>query len=90
MGTVSVKMKVLPESPDVDFKSLKETAKEIVEGKGGTNCHFEEEEIAFGLKALITIFDWTEGNEVEIVEEALAQIENVSSAQMIDMRRAIG
>jgi len=90
MGTVSVKMKVLPESPNVDFKSLKETAKEIVEKKGGTNCHFEEEPIAFGLKALITIFDWTEGLEVEPVEEALGQIENVNSAQLIDMRRAIG
>jgi translation elongation factor aEF-1 beta len=90
MGTVSVKMKVLPASPEVDLEILKQKAKEVVEGKGGTNCHFEEEEIAFGLKALITIFDWTEGNEVEIVEEALAQIENVNSAQLIDMRRAIG
>jgi len=90
MGTVSVKMKVLPASLEVDLEELKQKAKEIVEGKGGTNCHFEEEEIAFGLKALITIFDWTEGLEVEPVEEALAQIENVNSAQLIDMRRAIG
>jgi len=90
MGTVSVKMKVLPESPSVDFKQLKENVKEIVEVKGGTNCHFEEEPIAFGLKALITIFDWTEGNEIEAVEEAIGTIENVNSVQMIDMRRAIG
>lgn len=90
MGTVSVKIKVLPESPSVDFKQLKENIKEIVESKGGTNCHFEEEPIAFGLKALITIFDWTEGNEIEVVEEAIGTIENVNSAQMIDMRRAIG
>ena len=90
MGTVSVKMKVLPESPDADFEKIKEEAQKIVSEKGGTNCHFEEEPIAFGLKALITIFDWTEGNEIEVVEEALGTIEKVNSVQMIDMRRAIG
>ena len=90
MGTVSVKMKILPASLEVDLQELKQKAKEIVEQKGGTNCHFEEEPIAFGLKALITIFDWVEGNEIEIVEEALGKIENVNSVQMTDMRRAIG
>jgi translation elongation factor aEF-1 beta len=90
MGTVSVKIKILPESPEADFEKLKETAKKIVEEKGGTNCHFEEEPIAFGLKALITIFDWLEENDVEKVEQELGKIENINSVQLIDMRRAIG
>jgi elongation factor 1-beta len=90
MGTVSVKIKILPTSPEVDLEGLKETAKKIVEEKEGENCHFEEEPIAFGLKALITIFDYSEELDVEKVEQELGKMENVNSVQLIDMRRAIG
>jgi translation elongation factor aEF-1 beta len=90
MGTVSVKMKVLPESPDVDFEGLKEKIKSIVEKYETENCHFEEEPIAFGLKALITIFDCPDNLDVEPIEQELGKVENVNSVQLTDMRRAIG
>ena len=90
MGTVSVKMKILPSSPDVDLEVIKESTKKIVEEKEGTNCHFEEEPIAFGLKAIITIFDCSEDIDVEKIESELGTIENVNSVQLTDMRRAIG
>ena len=42
----------------------------IEEGKG-RNCAFEEEPIAFGLKALIVSFDIDEEQDLEPVEEGL-------------------
>jgi len=90
MGTVSVKMKILPASPEVDLEKLKEKIKENAEKFEIKNCHFEEEPIAFGLKAVITIFDCSEDLDVEKIEQELGKIENVNSVQLIDMRRAIG
>ena len=90
MGTVSVKMKILPASPEVDLEQVKQKIKEDIEKFDIENCHFEEEPIAFGLKAIITIFDCPESLDVEKIEQELGKIENINSVQLIDMRRAIG
>jgi len=90
MGIAAVKIKILPTSPEVDLERIKETVKSSVEGKGGKNCTFEEEPIAFGLKAIIAFFAWPEELELETLENALGEIEDVSSLQVIDMRRAFG
>ncbi len=57
---------------------------------GGKNPRFEEEPIAFGLKAVIALFAWPEESELEALESSLNEIEDVSSIQVIDMRRAFG
>ncbi len=90
MGIAAVKIRILPTSPEVDLERLKVTAKKIVEELGGKNCNFEEEPIAFGLKALIAFFAWPEELELEKLENSLSDIEEVSSVQVIDMRRAFG
>ena len=90
MGIAAVKIKILPTSPEVDLERLKEELKEAVEGMGGKNCNFEEEPIAFGLKALIAFFAWPEELELEGLEDAIKKSEEVSSIQVIDMRRAFG
>ncbi len=90
MGIAAVKIKILPTSPEVDLEKLKEQAKTIIEKTGGKNCNFEEEPIAFGLKALIAFFAWPEELELESLENSLNKIEEVSSVQVIDMRRAFG
>jgi elongation factor 1-beta len=90
MGIAAVKIKVLPTSPEVDLEKLKEEIKNNVEELGGKNCNFEEEPIAFGLKALIAFFAWPEELELEGLEEAIQKNEEVSSIQVIDMRRAFG
>lgn len=90
MGTVSVKMKILPSSLEVDLKKLKEKIKSTAEKYPIQNCHFDEEPIAFGLKAVITIFDCPEELDVEKIEQELGKLQGVSSVQLIDMRRAIG
>lgn len=90
MGTVSVKIKILPASPEVSLENLKNSAREIVGKYPTENCHFEEEPIAFGLKAVITIFDCPDDLDVEKIENELGKVENVNSVQITDMRRAIG
>jgi elongation factor 1-beta len=90
MGIAAVKIKILPTSPEVDLEEIKSTAKELIEKTGGKNATFEEEPIAFGLKAIIAFFAWPEELELEGIEQSLGEIEGVSSIQVIDMRRAFG
>jgi len=90
MGIAAVKIRIMPTSPEVDLERLKKTAKIIIERMGGKNCKFEEEPIAFGLKAIIAFFAWPEERELDSLEGFLNKIEEVSSLQVIDMRRALG
>jgi len=90
MGIAGVKIRILPTSTEVDLEKLKRDSKTIIEKLGGKNCSFEEEPIAFGLKALIAFFAWSEDIELESLENSLTQIDDVSSVQVIDMRRAFG
>lgn len=89
MGTALLTIKLMPESPEIDLEEIKKAAKKIVESKGGKNTRFDIEPIAFGLKAVKLFFDLDEKLELDPIESALNQIENVSSAQVTDMRRAL-
>jgi translation elongation factor aEF-1 beta len=90
MSIAAVKIRILPTSPEVDLEGLKVTIKDLVVQLGGKNCSFEEEPIAFGLKAIIAFFAWPEELELENLENTIGKIEEVSSLQVIDMRRALG
>tara|TARA_Y100000310_G_C20512450_1_gene729530 strand:- start:363 stop:635 length:273 start_codon:yes stop_codon:yes gene_type:complete len=90
MGTALLKIKLMPTSPDVNLEEIKEKAKKVIEEGKGMRVTFDEEPIAFGLKAVIANFDIDESNELEPIENALREIENVNSAEVIDMRRAFG
>ena len=87
MGIAGVKIKIMPTSPEVDLEKIKEGAKILIEKKDGKNCSFEEEPIAFGLKAIIVLFAWPEEQELEELEEDLKKVENVNAVQVIDIRR---
>lgn len=86
-GIAGIKIKIMPNSPDADLEKIKANAKEIVEQEGGQNKDYEEELIAFGLKAIIAFFHWPEEKEIEPLEEKLKSIDNVQSVQTIDMRK---
>lgn len=90
MGTALVQIKIMPVSPDTDLEKIKNKAYEIIEENKGTNTMFDEEPIAFGLKAIILSFDIDESNPLENIEQGLKKIENVNSVEVIDMRRAFG
>lgn len=86
MGDVAAILKVMPESPEVDLESLKETIKNTLNENEFERI--EEEPIGFGLVALnVTIVvDDGEGG-TEPAEKALAAIEDVQNVEVTDIRR---
>lgn len=86
-GINGVKYKLMPESTEADLKEIEETAKKIVEEFGGNNKEYIIEDIAFGLKAVIVFFFYTDDKNIDVMEEKLSKIPNVASAQLIDMRK---
>ena len=71
MGSVSVKFKIMPESPAVNLEELRGHARAVILKHKGTEPKFTEEPIAFGLKAVYASFDWPEDKELEEVERDL-------------------
>ncbi len=90
MGTALIKIKLMPTSPEADLEGIKTKAAEAIKETGGENPNFEEEPVAFGLKAVIAGFSLDESKELDAIEEKLKTVENVNSVQVVDMRRAFG
>ena len=92
MANVIITVKIMPESPDVDLKDLEERAKqEIKKFCGETETKTIIEPVAFGLKSMKIIFvvDEKKGSP-DPVAEKIATLEGVNSAEISDVRRAIG
>ena len=91
MATAGIQFKIMPEGVDTDLEKLKTDIKTAVETfESGVFNEAKEEPIAFGLKALIVTIALSEDEESEAVEKALAEIEGVSSVELIDYRRVVG
>jgi len=91
MATAGIQFKVMPTGVDVDLEKLKTDIQAKIETfESGVFNGIEEEPIAFGLKALIVTFALSEDEESDKVENAINEIENVSSVEMIDYRRVVG
>jgi elongation factor 1-beta len=81
----------MPEDLDVDLEKLKSEIKSKVESfESGVFNEAKEEPIAFGLKALIVTMALSEDEESDAVENAIKEIEGVSSIELIDYRRVVG
>lgn len=90
MAVAALKIKALPNSPELNFDEVKEKIKESLKEAGAIKVNsIEEELLAFGLKALIITISWPEQLPTEKAEEA-CQVEGISSVQIIDYRRAFG
>jgi len=88
MAMTAVKVKIMPKSLETDLSSIKiEIHKKLKQAK---NIQIEEQEIAFGLKALIATFAWPENLDTDIIENSLAKIKGISSVEILDYRRAFG
>lgn len=80
----------MPESPDTDLEKIRKEAEDRIEKLNAKLYSSEEQDIAFGLKALILTVAWPEEKEQSEIEDSLRQLEGVQSAEVIDFRRAIG
>ncbi|MFH1521421.1 MAG: elongation factor 1-beta [archaeon] len=91
MATAGIQFKIMPESLDTDLEKLKtEIQKKVETFESGVFEEAKEEPIAFGLKALIVTIALSEDEESDAVENALGEIEGISSVELIDYRRVVG
>ncbi len=92
MGTAVVTVKVMPESPETDLEKIQEEVAKIVrEFAGERDTKASIEPLAFGLKALNFIFVMDEDlGSPDVVAEKVEMIEGVQSAEISDVRRAVG
>lgn len=83
-------VKVMPSSPTSDLAQIKRKGEQKLVEHGATSISVEEKSVAFGLKALYFKFAWPEEKGSELVEELLSKIDEVSSVDIEDYRRALG
>jgi elongation factor 1-beta len=92
MADVIVKLRVMPESPDIDLQKLHKEIDVIIKGFGSRGNHnVTQEPVAFGLKALVFVFmiDEKKSN-MEELETKVKAIPGINSAEVVDVRRATG
>ena len=90
MGFTAVQMKLMPDSPDANLKAIEAKAEEIINSMHKTLVRIEEQPIAFGLKAIILSFAWNDDIELEKLDAELQKVEDVSSVEILDVRKAFG
>lgn len=91
MATAGIQFKVMPTGVDTDLEQLKSDIQKKIESfETGVFNGIEEQPVAFGLKALLVTFALSEDEEVDLVQNAVGEIESVSSVELADYRRAIG
>ena len=92
MANAVITLKIMPSSPEIDLPALEVKVKEkIVAFAGEGETKTEINPIAFGLKELKIIFvmDEQKGSPDPLAEE-VNEMEGVNSAEISDVRRAIG
>ncbi len=81
----------MPVSPESDLEQIKSAAKEKIAAFGGTVGREEVSPVAFGIKALNLLFVMEEKlGSTEPLEKEIAEIPEVNSVEVVDVRRAIG
>ncbi|GGM64663.1 elongation factor 1-beta [Halarchaeum rubridurum] len=87
MGKVAAVLKVMPQSPDIDLDELKEDLEDSLP-EGAKLRGFEQEEVAFGLVALLsTVVVPDDAGGTEAVEDAFTNVEGVESVQVQETGR---
>ncbi|ERG98394.1 MAG: translation elongation factor aEF-1 beta [Haloquadratum sp. J07HQX50] len=87
MGKVAAKIKVMPDSPDIDLDELQETLEDSLP-EGAKINGFERDDVAFGLVALLpTVIVPDDAGGTEAVEEAFAGVQTVESVTVENVGR---
>ena len=87
MGKVAAKMKVMPESPDVDLDDLQERLENALP-EGASISRVDREDVAFGLIALFpTVIIPDEAGGTDTVEDAFATVDGVESVGVDEVGR---
>ncbi|MFA1611553.1 elongation factor 1-beta [Halobellus rubicundus] len=87
MGKVAAKIKVMPNSPEIDLDELQERLEQSLP-EGAKINGFERDDVAFGLVALLpTVIVPDDAGGTEAVEEAFADVDGVESVSVENVGR---
>jgi len=87
MGDVAAKIKVMPNSPDVDLDALQDRLEESLP-QGAKIRGFQRDDVAFGLVALLPTVIVPDGaGGTEAVEEAFTEVDGVESVAVENVGR---
>jgi elongation factor 1-beta len=79
MGKVAVKLKVMPQSPEIDLDALQDRLEKSLP-EGAKIRGFDRDDVAFGLVALLpTVIVPDDAGGSEAVEEAFSGVDGVES-----------
>lgn len=87
MGKVAAKLRVMPESPEIDLDELQDRLERSLP-EGAKIKGFERDNVAFGLVALLpTVIVPDDAGGTEAVEEGFAEVEGVESVEVENVGR---
>ena len=87
MGKVAARLKVMPQSPEIDLDALQERLENALP-EGAKISRVDRDDVAFGLVALLpTVIVPDDAGGSDAVEEAFAQVEGVESVQVDQVGR---
>jgi elongation factor 1-beta len=87
MGKVAAKLKVMPQSPDVDLDELQERLEASLP-EGAEIRGVERDDVAFGLVALLpTVVVPDDAGGTEAVEESFSEVDGVESVAVESVGR---
>ncbi|ELZ78580.1 MULTISPECIES: elongation factor 1-beta [Haloferax] len=87
MGKVAAKIKVMPNSPELDLDDLEDKLEDSLP-EGAKIKGFERDDVAFGLVALLpTVIVPDDAGGTEAVEEAFTEVDGVESVSVENVGR---
>ncbi|QDX40881.1 elongation factor 1-beta [Salarchaeum sp. JOR-1] len=87
MGKVAARIKVMPQSPEVDLDALTERLEDALP-EGAKISRTDREDVAFGLIALFpTVIIPDEAGGTEAVEDAFRNVDEVESVDVDEVGR---
>ncbi|KAB1193887.1 MULTISPECIES: elongation factor 1-beta [Haloferax] len=87
MGKVAAKIKVMPNSPELDLDDLEDKLEDSLP-EGAKIKGFERDDVAFGLVALLpTVIVPDDAGGTEAVEEAFTGVDGVESVSVENVGR---
>lgn len=87
MGKVAAKIRVMPNSPEVDLDALQERLEQVLP-EGAKINGFERDNVAFGLVALLPTVIIPDGaGGTEAVEESFSGVDDVESVEVENVGR---
>ena len=87
MGKVAARLKVMPQSPEIDLDDLQDKLEASLP-EGAKINGFERDDVAFGLVALLpTVIVPDDAGGTEAVEEAFSGVEGVESVDVDQVGR---